>query len=159
MTLSRKDKHDGIIGVFLGYVFSVVDLFIPKIKESLGNNLDSEEDRIYGYINIMQDLPEDEYGGFIEEYFSINLTLICYNDGKCVVYTDVDPSHVHKDVIKPLENYIDTQISGKQIKKANYGPFSYETPKISAEKAIELARYIYNILEGATVSKDLVSFN
>ncbi len=163
MRLTKYQKRQGITDVFLGQVLCADDVYLSIASEELDNDnfyndieiRETPEDstRIMLSVGVEQELDEDDYGGFIEENFSIMITLSSMN-GVFTTYSDVDSSHVYTGCGELLEAYLEPLLPG--FTKTEYSSLSFEKSTRNIDVAINDTKKLYTTCSNLKVTKEKV---
>jgi len=165
MKLTTQQKQNGIVFVFNDKIFSTEDIYMYLAAKKLDDekfytDYDRRSDLddsslIDSYINVKQELDEDEYVKYIEDTFCVTITL-SYRIGRYCIYSDVDKSHVFENFDDKVGDFIFKTLP--KFTRANTNGLSYENYTKNIDDAIEDFKILYKAFQGLVVSKTNIKY-
>lgn len=154
-------QQQGIIDVF-NEEPSILKSPIEYIENELTLDEDEYGDiiRLLGNVSINQDIPEDDIGGYIEDYVSMNLE-ISIEGLKYNIYCGYDTSHFFEHLDSKVGDFIAPDLLAFGFERDKYRSnddtdagcdFSYKC--YSPSRAIKAYELLYSKLEYLTVNKE-----
>jgi hypothetical protein len=156
MRISAQKKHEAIINIFTKWGTPFWnEVYLDIAKDALEDEditiNEIDDGRMDASESVQQDLDEDDYGGWIEEYFSVMINMRAEDDGTFSVYNDVDTSHVFEDFDDRIGEFLKEKLA--EFKKEPYSGLSFSYNNASLEVAIEKFKKLNNAFNNLAISK------